>query len=157
MNASPIARNSETKIRFYKIRWTVNIAIPPNMRIFELEERELLEELCGAVAALPGASVHQRDGDERVGAQYAVTTEAAAQAYAPYLSAISQLKCRMQGGRLHSEVLSRPMLDSYRKAGISASSKMPASTTSRWARGSTALPMRRRSRSISTNFLAELN
>src|SRR3546814_2620549 len=57
LNASPIARNSETKIRFYKIRWTVNIAISPNvryerhihwwsnMRIFELEERELLEEL----------------------------------------------------------------------------------------------------------------
>src|SRR3546814_3019324 len=38
-----------------------------------------------------------------VGAQYAVTAEAAAQAYAPYLSAISQLKCRIQGGRLHSE------------------------------------------------------
>lgn len=42
-----------------------------------------------------------------VGAQYAVTAEAAAQAYAPYLSAISQLKCRIQGGRIHSEVLSR--------------------------------------------------
>lgn len=42
-----------------------------------------------------------------VGAQYAVTAEAAAQAYAPYLSAISQLRCRIQGGRLHSEVLSR--------------------------------------------------
>lgn len=67
LNASPMARNSETKIRFYKIRWTVNIAIPPNircerhihwwpnMRAFPLEERELLEELCGAVAALPGA------------------------------------------------------------------------------------------------------
>src|SRR3546814_10053207 len=42
-----------------------------------------------------------------VGAQYAVTAEAAAQAYAPYLSAISPRKCRIQGGdrkstRLHS-------------------------------------------------------
>src|SRR3546814_36697 len=83
LNASPIARNSETKIRFYKIHWTVNIAISPNvryerhihwwsnMRIFELEERELLEELCSAIAALPGASVHQRAGEERVGARYA--------------------------------------------------------------------------------------
>lgn len=42
-----------------------------------------------------------------VGAQYAVTAEAAAQAYAPYLSVISQLRCRIQGGRLYSEVLSR--------------------------------------------------
>src|SRR3546814_17748050 len=41
------------------------------MRIFELEERELLEELCSAIAALPGASVHQRAGEERVGARYA--------------------------------------------------------------------------------------
>lgn len=42
-----------------------------------------------------------------VGAKYAVTAEAAAQAYAPYLSTISQIKCRIQGGRLRSEVLSR--------------------------------------------------
>src|SRR3546814_2329 len=35
------------------------------------------------------------------------SSDLAAQAYAPYLSAISQLKCRIQGGRLHSEVLSR--------------------------------------------------
>lgn len=42
-----------------------------------------------------------------VGAQYAVTAEAAAQAYAPYLSAISQVRCRIQGGRLHREVLAR--------------------------------------------------
>lgn len=42
-----------------------------------------------------------------VGAQYAVTAEAAAQVYAPYLSAISQLKCRIQGGLLQSEALSR--------------------------------------------------
>src|SRR3546814_11012362 len=33
--------------------------------------RELLEELCSAIAALPGASVHQRAGEERVGARYA--------------------------------------------------------------------------------------
>src|SRR3546814_19198433 len=102
LNASPIARNSETKIRFYKIRWTVNIAIPPNMRIFELAERELLEELCGAVAALPGASVHQRDGAERVGAQYPVTPAADAQDYRPSPPAITQLKSREQGGRPHT-------------------------------------------------------
>src|SRR3546814_17040883 len=42
-----------------------------------------------------------------VGAQYGVMAEAEAQALAPYLSAISQLKCRIQGGRLHSEFLSR--------------------------------------------------
>jgi hypothetical protein len=36
-----------------------------------------------------------------------VTAEAAAQIYAPYLSAISQLKCRIQTGRIQNEVLSR--------------------------------------------------
>lgn len=42
-----------------------------------------------------------------VGARYAVTAEAAAQAYAPYLTAISQLKCRIQGGRVRRDVLAR--------------------------------------------------
>src|SRR3546814_1761935 len=41
------------------------------MRIFGLEEREFREELCSAIAALPGASVQQRAGEERVGARYA--------------------------------------------------------------------------------------
>src|SRR3546814_19665037 len=82
LNASPIARNSETKIRFYKIRWTVNIAISPNvryerhihwwsnMRIFELEERELLEERCSAIAAQPGSSVQQPAGEGSAGARH---------------------------------------------------------------------------------------
>ncbi|KZD08752.1 MarR family transcriptional regulator [Oceanibaculum pacificum] len=40
-------------------------------------------------------------------ARYAVTAEAAAQVYAPYLSSISQLKCRIQGGSARNEALSR--------------------------------------------------
>lgn len=61
------------------------------------------------------------------GAQYAVTAEAAAQAYAPYLSAISQIRCRIQGGRLQSEVLSRldarPVLEGWNLGVIEEASK----------------------------------
>lgn len=39
------------------------------------------------------------------GLTYAVTGEAAAQRYAPYLSAISQIRCRMEPGRLRDRVL----------------------------------------------------
>lgn len=39
------------------------------------------------------------------GAPYAVTAEAAAQAYAPYLTNISQLKCRIRKGRAQTEAL----------------------------------------------------
>jgi len=42
-----------------------------------------------------------------VDASYAITAEAAAQAYAPYLSAISQVKCRIAADRRRGEVLSR--------------------------------------------------
>lgn len=55
-----------------------------------------------------GELAYRLDGAARsVGAQYAVTAEMAAQAYAPYLSAISQIKCRIQGGRIQDEVLAR--------------------------------------------------
>lgn len=40
-------------------------------------------------------------------AAYAVTAEAAAQAYAPYLSSISQVKCRIIPGPLQAEALNR--------------------------------------------------
>jgi hypothetical protein len=44
-----------------------------------------------------------RDAD----AAYAVTAEAAAQLYAPYLSSISQVKCRIEPGRRQEEALER--------------------------------------------------
>ncbi|WP_292637181.1 MarR family transcriptional regulator [Novosphingobium sp.] len=47
------------------------------------------------------------DACRDAGAQYAITAEAAAQVYAPYLSSISQLKCRLQAGRVQHDVLSR--------------------------------------------------
>lgn len=75
-----------------------------------------------------GEIAHRLDAACRgVGAQYAVTAEAAAQAYAPYLSAISQVRCRIQGGRLHREVLShldaRPVSEGWNLGVIEESAK----------------------------------
>lgn len=44
---------------------------------------------------------------QEVDAAYAVTAEAAAQLYAPYLSSISQVKCRIEPGRRQQDVLER--------------------------------------------------
>ena len=116
------ATASETLSEMERRDWLeVNGAGPAKMR--RLRERgQVLDEWVRLIADqkqprieryyLPGgdAGTIARRLDEAchdVGAQYAVTAEAAAQVYAPYLSVVSQLRCRIQGGRLHSEVLSR--------------------------------------------------
>lgn len=52
-----------------------------------------------------------------VGAAYAVTAEAAAQAYAPYLTSLSQVKCRIEPGRVHDRALAaldaRPVTEGW--------------------------------------------
>jgi hypothetical protein len=52
-----------------------------------------------------------------VGAAYAVTAEAAAQAYAPYLTSLSQLKCRIEPGRVQDRALAaldaRPVTEGW--------------------------------------------
>lgn len=51
------------------------------------------------------------------GAAYAVTAEAAAQAYAPYLTSLSQVKCRIEPGRVQHRVLAaldaRPVTEGW--------------------------------------------
>lgn len=59
---------------------------------------------------VPGSNVvelaHRLDrACAETGAAYAVTAEAAAQAYAPYLSSISQVKCRIEPGRRRQAAL----------------------------------------------------